>query len=281
VLYVLNRNKKNLGLFLLTATIFSAWQIFQAPSSFVRNIKLFITANPEYTGQIEGTLASASVPLDIVAQTFSRFVVITTAIVCGVGFIVLLIRRKIGLTDKAVFLSGMIYSVLGVLVFLLGSRAFALVTIPVSLGASYLFESRFRPYLKCLFFVLLILFLSIPLHLSFYDTDVLFQTKEAYEAENFMLDHYNGTNSNYILANYRVRTYLGPKITGRAYIDYHFLKFKEADIIVYTVGLGRSLLKANYTLERILYDERLNLIYSNSFSSIAIRSWNFTWAPKR
>jgi hypothetical protein len=280
LLYILNRTKKNLGFFLLTTTIFFAWQIFQAPLNFVKNIKVFMAASPEYAAKIEGTLTSASIPLDIVAQTFSRFVVVATAIVCGIGFITLLIRKKVGLTDKAVFLSGIVYSILGALVFLLGSRTYSIVTIPISLGASYLFESRFRQYLKCLFFVLLILFLSIPLHSSFYDRDVLFQTKEAYEAANFMLDHYNGTNRNYILANYRVMTYLRYKITG-ADISHHPLEFKEADIIVYTVGLGRSLLKENYTIEKILSGERLNLVYDNGLSSIATRSWNFTWAPKR
>ena len=271
VLYMLNRNKNTLYLFMLTATIFSAWQLFQASLSFARNIEFFFETSSEYSTKVAGSLAASTVSLDVIAQTFSRFVVIATSIVCVIGFVALLVKKKLNITDKAIFISGLVYSLLGAVFYLLGSRAYSIVFIPLSLGASYLFRSRYKKYLKCLFFVLLILFLAIPLHLSFYDKDIHFQTTEAYTAENFFLDNYNGTVRNLILSNYRVYTYLRPKINGSAYFTYNPLDFNETDVIVYTVGLGRDLLKQNYTIEEILSDERMNLIYSNGISSVAIR----------
>lgn len=283
--YMLSRNRKHLTLFMLTLTIYFAVQVFQAPLSFVDNIKMIMYISPEYAGKIEATLAPASVQLDIIAQTFSRFVVIVTTILCSAGFIVLLIKRRMRPLDKAVFLSGAVYSAVGSLVLLLGSRAIPLVFVPVSLGASYLFESRFRPYLKCLFLVLLILFLFIPLHMSFYDSQIMFQTKEAYQAENFMIDHYNWTNPSLTLAHFRVATYLRTKQPSVAYFESDFStlfpRIKEYDSIVYTVGLGKNLLRHNYTSERILREEKLNVVYSSGFSYMAIKSSNFTWAPTR
>jgi len=66
-------------------------------------------------------------------------------------------------------------------------------------------------------------------------------------------------------------TYMRTKLTGRA-VFLGSLNFTEAEFLIFTTGLGKSLLKANYTTDRILSDERLNLIYNNGFSSIATRS---------
>jgi hypothetical protein len=106
----------------------------------------------------------------------------------------------------------------------------------------------------------------------------MFQTKEAYYAENFMIDRYNWTNPSLILAHYRVTTYLQTKQPSlSAYFEdavYSplFPRLKEYDTIVYTVGLGKDLLRHNYTTEKILREEKLNFIYNNGFSYIATKS---------
>jgi len=58
-----------------------------------------------------------------------------------------------------------------------------------------------------------------------------------------------------------------------------FPRIKEYDCIVYTVGLGINLLRYNYTTDRILREEKLNVVYDSGFSYIAIKSSNFTYAP--
>jgi hypothetical protein len=49
---------------------------------------------------------------------------------------------------------------------------------------------------------------------------------------------------------------------------------KEYDTIVYTLGLGKNLLKHDYTTERILLEEKVNIVYNNGFSYVAVRSMN-------
>jgi hypothetical protein len=105
----------------------------------------------------------------------------------------------------------------------------------------------------------------------------MFQTKEAYQAENFMIDHYNWKNPRVILAHYRVITYLQTKQPSVAYFEDDlyspsFPMLKKYDCLVYTVGLGKNLLNYNYTTERILREEILNIVYNNGFSYIAIKS---------
>jgi len=277
---MLNRSKQYRRLFVLTLIIYLVVQVTQAPFSFAENIRSMITLPTEYSAIVEATLAPVSVPIDAVAQIFSRAVTIATITLCLVGFIILLIKRKMGDLDKAIFLTGIVYSAFGIVFYTLGSRAIPIVFIPISLGASYLLESRFRPYVKSLFLVLLILFVFIPLHGSFYDSQIMFETKEAYYAENFMIDHYNWTNPSVILAHYRVVTYLQTKQPSVAYFEDDvysplFPRLKEYDSIVYTVGLGKNLLRYNYTTERILREEKLNVIYNNDFSYVAIKSSHF------
>ena len=273
---ILNRNKQYGRLFLMTLIIYLVVQVTQAQFSFADNIRMVMTLPSEYSSISEAALAPVSVPIDAIAQMFSRTVTISTVVICVAGFIFLLIKRKMRDLDKAIFLTGALYSALGILFYTLGSRAILLAFIPISLGASYLFESNFRSYLKCSFLVLLILFLFLPLHMSFFDSQIMFQTKEAYQAENFMIDHYNWKKPSLILAHIRVVTYLQTKQPSVAYFESDssilFPRLNDYDSIVYTVGLGKNLLKHNYSTERILHEEKLNLIYNNGFSYIATKS---------
>jgi len=212
-----------------------------------------------------------SVPIDTIAQKFSTAILITSVMICVAGFVILLIKRKMRDLDKALFLTGVGYFGFGTMIYVLGSRAIPIAFIPFSLGAAYLFESRFRPYLISLFLVLLILFSFIPLHLSFMP-DIQFQTREAYRAENFFIDYYNWEKPSSILANFRVLTYLESKLSVESYFSPDPRTVKEVDTIFYTVGLGRDFLGENYTMERLFQEERLNEVYNNGFSYMAIKA---------
>jgi len=284
---VLNRSKQYGRLFLMTLIIYLLVQVTQARFSFIDNIRAVFTLPTEYSSIVKATLAPVSVPIDVVAQMFSRAVTITTVAMCLVGFIILLIKRKMRDLDKAIFLTGVVYSSFGILFYTLGARAIPIVFIPISLGAAYLFESRFRSYLKSLFLVLLILLVFVPVHSSFYDRYIFFQTKEAYNAEHFMIDYYNWTNPSLILAHAPIVEYLRPNLGAKEVNATSlerddssvFPRLREYDCILYTVGLGNSFLKYNYTLEGILYDEKLNVVYNNGFSDIIIKGSSFASAP--
>jgi hypothetical protein len=248
-----------------------------AQLSFEQNIRSAISLTPEYSKIVETIIPATYIPIDVLAQTFSRIVTILTVAICFIGFVILLIRRKLTNLDKAIFLTGFIYSAAGTILFILGSRAIPLTFIPVSLGASYFLQGKFRKPLMFLFLILIILFTFIPLHSSFYDSQIMFQTEEAYKMENFMIERYNWTRSDVILAHVRVITYLRAKQPSN--VDFEndvsdplFPRIKEYDSIVYTVGLGKNLLKHNYTSERILREEKLNMIYNNGLSYIAVKA---------
>jgi hypothetical protein len=277
---MLNRSKQYGHLFLMTLIIYLVVQITQAPLSFVKNIINVITVPSEYFNIVKNILALVSVPIDEIAQMFSRGVTITTVMICFAGFFILLIKGKMRDVDKAIFFTGVVYSASGIIFFTLGSRALPLIFIPISLGSSYLLTSRFRPYVKSLFLILVILFAFIPLHSSFNTNEIMFQTKEAYQTENFMIDNYNWMNPSFILAHSRVVTYLQTKQPRLVYFETDFStlfpRIKEYDCIVYTMGLGINLLRYNYTTEGILHEEKLNMIYNNGFSYIATKSSIFT-----
>ena len=275
--FILDRGRFYGHLFTLTLIIYFLIQVTMAQLSFEQNIRSAISLTPEYSKIVETIIPATYIPIDVLAQTFSRIVTILTVAICFIGFVILLIRRKLTNLDKAIFLTGFIYSAAGTILFILGSRAIPLTFIPVSLGASYFLQGKFRKPLMFLFLILIILFTFIPLHSSFYDSQIIFQTEEAYKMESFMIDRYNWTRSDVILAHVRVITYLRAKHPSN--VDFEndvsdplFPRIKEYDSIVYTVGLGKNLLKHNYTSERILREEKLNMIYNNGLSYIAVKA---------
>jgi len=275
--FILDRRRFYGHLFTLTLIIYLLIQVTMAKLSFEQNIRSAISLTPEYLKIVETTIPAAHIPIDVIAQIFSRIVTFLTIAICFIGFVILLIRKKLRNLDKAIFLTGFLYSAAGTVLYILGSRAIPLAFISVSLGASYFLHGKFRKPMIFLFLILTILFTFIPLHSSFYDSQIMFQTEEAYKMENFMIDRYNWTRSDVILAHVRVITYLRAKQPSN--VDFEndvsdplFPRIKEYDSIVYTVGLGKNLLKYNYISERILCEEKLNIIYNNGLSYIAVKA---------
>ena len=274
VRFVLNRRGQYGNLLLLTLSTYLLVQITIAIFSFGSYIKAFLNSPSEYSRIIQNTLTTVTVPIDVIAQMFSRGVTIMILILSVAGFIFLLIRKKMRDIDKAIFLTGALISALGLVFYYIGSRAFPIAFFSVSLGVSYLFESKLRRYLTCFFLIILILFTFIPIHSSFI-SEIQFQTKETYQTENFLIDHYNGTKPSYVLAHIRVVTYLNAKNPNSYYERLSFetlSKLDRYDIIVYTLGFGQSLLRYNFTAKGMLQEERLNVVYTSGFSFIAVKS---------
>ena len=291
---LIGKSKQYVKLSLLTLTIYLVTQITFVPWTYIElTFRLLLTHISEY-GSIATSTLSARPPIlaDMIAQTMSRAVTITVILMCFLVFIYLVVRRKLRAIDSAIFLSGLTYSALGLVFYSLGSRAIPILLIPVSLGAAYLFVNKFRSYVKVIFLVLLILWVFVPIHNSynsFSNSFVPLQTNEAYDAENFLLDHYNWTKPSLILLHAPPRVYLsmhtleGKQINARFEDDYFsplFPRLNEYDAILYTVGLGNSFLKYNYTIEWIVNEENLSYIYNNGFSTISVKGSSFSPTPK-
>ncbi|MDD1744792.1 MAG: hypothetical protein LUQ20_03130 [Candidatus Methanoperedens sp.] len=266
---ILNRSKLYGGLFVLTLVSYLIVQLTFGRLSFADNILSVMTRPAEYSQMIATTLSplQVQVPIDAIAQLFSRGVTIAFLIISGIGFTLLLIERKTNSVDTAILLTGIIYSGLGIFLYTLGTRAISLIFIPVAIGAAYIFENRFKrlkPYLASIFLVLIILFTFVPVHQSF-GTEVQFQPSETYVAQNFFIQHYDWSIGDSILLTYRVSMYFDSKVA--AYINYSSSP-GEAKIIFYTTGLGKDF--GNYTKDQLVQQQRLNMVYDNAFSCIAI-----------
>ena len=271
---ILERNKHYGNLLLITSIIFLLIQITFAQYGLGANILRILSSSSEYSNIVSGTLNPILNPIDVVAQFFSRSVTIAFVAICSVGFMFLLIKRKLKAYDKAILLIGIFYSGLGIFLNSLGWRAIILVFIPVSLGAVWLFENKFRIYFKYIFSVLLIalliFFTFIPIHQSFTDS-VHFQTIEAHRTDNFLIEHYELEKTTKIYAGFRVITYLQGK-TNHTNLTHGFENGKEAEVILYTVELGKDLLKENYTMKKLFSEEMLNVAYNNGFSYITVKA---------
>jgi hypothetical protein len=264
--YFFNRNKQHGELFLLTLTIWLLFQVTYAIVSFANNIEEIINRSTEVSLSEMTSVEPVSVLIDAISQNISIVIVVISVVICITGSTILLIKRKMRDSDKAIFVTAAGYFGLGIMIFILGSRAIPIAFIPVSLGAAYLFESRLRHYIIILFLVLLVLFPTHLIHSAFFNNDVMFQTRESYVAANFVIDHYNWMSRPYIYTNYRTRDYFETKVAVNTHITYKFEMINKTDAIFYTVGLGLSLSRYNQTIGKIISEERLNVLYNNGFS---------------
>jgi hypothetical protein len=220
--------------------------------------------------------------IDVIAQLFSRTAVIATAIIAGIGFVILLRKRMLSRSNYAMLLAGAIFLV-GLIVspssyHELTNRAYFLICIPVSLGASYLCESKFGKYFKTILLILLVLFTFTLMHQTFSDREIFYQTKAEYQCANFMINALNWSNPISVLSSYRVEQYL----VAKSFSD--IVRFEDDtsqgfpenitayNYVIYTMGLARSFLAVNSSVEESLqYFEvnHFNLIYtSGNFSCI-------------
>jgi hypothetical protein len=274
---IVSRSKQYLNLFILTFIIYFLVQFTLARFSFPSIIISIMTLPTEYSGMISSILTPVSVATDVVAQAFSRAVTIAFAMICFAGFVLMVIKRKMRETDKAIFLTGSLYSGLGVVLYTLGARALALVFIPISMGILYVYQSRFRPYLKCFILILLVLVVFIPIHTSFGWSYIAFQTKEAQTKANFMIEKYDWNRYSIILSHVSDQSYIVPQVEGNFifYNDFspHFQSqsIETYDTIIYSVGLAKSFETNKFSEENISREilDRFNVIYDSGISYIA------------
>jgi hypothetical protein len=242
-----------------------------------------MSSSTEYPSIVSNTLAPVSAAIDVIAQAFSRTVTIAFALICFAGSVIMVIKRKIGETDKAIFLAGALYSGLGVALYTLGSRALAIVFIPISMGVLYVYQRKFRPYLKCFFLFLLVLVVSISIHTSFVSFPITFQTREAQTTANFLIDKYNWNSSAFtgtVISDLGARWYIDAQI--QEYTELYTVESSgfltsnttNFDCIIYSVGLAMSLKMNNVSVEEMSHHilNRYNVVYNSGLSYIAEKS---------
>jgi hypothetical protein len=273
---VLTRNKQYGQLFLLALTIYLLVELAMASTGFASSILSMMGSLPTEYSQIV-TIRRPPVPIDAIAQALNGIVEVSFGIACLAGFILLLVKRKMRNLDKAVFLTGLIYSSVGAVLYTLGSRAIPMAFIPISLGAVYLFESKLRLYLACLFLILLSLFVFIPLNASFSSTSMVFQTKDAYTTANFMIEKYNWNRHSTVLSHSSDRWYIDPQVEGNSELDEDSssnpksLNVTIYDSVIYSIGLAQSFEVRGVSEENALRQilDKFNVVYDSGSSYIA------------
>jgi hypothetical protein len=256
--------------FLLALVSYFLVQITIARFSFGQLI-VNLTKTPMSYSNMAAAATGTAVPnaINIVAQFFSRTVTVSVVVICVVGFVFLLLKRKMGNLEKAIFSTGAFYVLFGIVLNTLGERGIPLLFIPLSLGATYLLKIRFRRYFIGFLLILLILFLFVPLHQAF-NNEIQFQTREAYIADNFFIENYNWKNPGLVVSDFRTNTYLVTKLSATEYIQPGLQIGEKPDAILYSpqfVGLDLG----NYTsMESLSQGEKLTLTYNDGFSYILI-----------
>jgi hypothetical protein len=269
---VLDKSRSYGYLFVFSVASYFIVQLTLARFSFEQAIVKILSPPKEYANIAETTLAPVTNPIDIVAQLFSRVVVVSFALICLIGFFYLFRKKKITNFEKAVLFTGLAYTVLGFGLNLLGWRAIAIILIPISLGVAYLFQSsKYKKYLKIFSFILVLFFFFVPLHQQTFSDQVHFQSESAHTAENFFIKNHDWSEKSQIISGFRVANYIIAKLDAYLYIYTDLEEVNRADSIVFTEELARDLVARNMTMDGLIQDQGFNVLYSNGLSSLLVR----------
>jgi len=283
VIYVLNRNKKHLTIFITTSVMYTLVQVsYPSIYHYVQALSNFSFLKYFLWKVTVTTTGSANTQLFVesAAQFISRIVVFGTILVTFFGFIVLLKRRKLGRTHYAMLLTGLIFAATLIIApsqySQMSNRSFFLVCIPVSMGASYLCEGKYKKYFEAVFLLLLVFFTFVLINQSLSDDQIFFQTKAEHQFANFMVDNINWSTPVSIFSNYRVQQYLVAKSSGGVVTfgdEGDQIDFPEDltnyNYVAYTLGLAKRLAATNCSVQELFDANHYNLVYnSGGFSCI-------------
>ena len=277
---IIKINKSYWGRFLATLAIYFIVTLTFSGATFLDTINGLIASRTPYSGLVEGTFSQTLLPTDIAAQNLSRLVTVGVIALCLIGSMFLIAKRKFRDSDKSIFIVGLIWSGLGLILGNLGERALPLIFMPLSLGAAYLFESKYKKYVSVIFLVFLVLAVGIPVHNAYSNPPMLFQTREDQTTATFLIKDYNWNANRYILSDGVMRWYISPQVANN--FDqtftavYNSSKINSYDCIIYTLVLVKGIpniqngtTSADQTFQQIKED--FNVIYNSESDYIATR----------
>jgi hypothetical protein len=275
---IITRSRHYFELFMLTLIIFVVVQITFAVFSFKGNFIMAFSAPSEYSSVVGAATALSSVAADAFPRLFSRTVTVAFVIISIVGFVLLIFRRKLRKIEKALLLTGAVYLGLGVPLYVLGYRALPIFFIPISLGVPFLFQSKFRKYLKYFVVILLVFVVFIPIHSSFNNPTTL-QTKEDLSTANFMIEKYDWNSKSIVITDNAAKWYISPQVPGNTAIDadlsptIRLSNITDYDCIVSSVGLVNTLQVNDISIEKTSQQiiSKFDLVYSSGFSYVALK----------
>ncbi len=215
-------------------------------------------------------------PIDSIAQIFSRVTWVSTTMIVSIGFLLLLIKRSLRTVDLSLLVSMVAYTALAAILPIMGRRAFFALLIPISLGVTYYYKSKFGRHLKYSFLIIVLLLTSIPLTRSFYDSQIFFQTEVEYQSANFLINHYNWTKQSSILSHFRVMRYLETKTASDSEFGHDLTSTfpedaRNYDCAFYTIGLGKNLLLHNQSAPEAFSGVGYNRVFDSTFCAILIK----------
>jgi hypothetical protein len=274
---VMKKSRYYLELLITTIAFYFALTFLFSWGSFSSAVDFALNSKTEYGSLISGTFAPIVIPMDVVAQLFSRGITVAVVGLCGLGTLLLFKNHKLRDSDKAILITGLIWSGIGFVIYTLGSRTFPVVFIALSLGAAYLFESkRLKKPFIAIFLVIMLVLVSIPVHNAFSNPPIMFQTEEDQQTTRFILDNYNWTADRYVLSDDGTDWFIAPQVQN--YYDHEFTSYYNStqifyyNVIIYTTVLGKSIQSDTLSVNNThLIREELDVVYDSGSDYISLK----------
>jgi len=201
----------------------------------------------EYAYIVRRTIQSKPVSeLDAIAQAFSRGITLSLWAITSLGFMYMLLRKKVNSYNLALFMSGVIHFLISAFFNVLGGRALQVLFIPLVFGIK-LFLEKYEKVVKTYLLLVFLLFPLVIIH-STYDFRLV-QTVSGKRASDILLEHIRGpirilaapTDGYYIYGSVPMGLV---DVMNPRFIELNQLLAKRHVFIIYNPPLERELLYA-------------------------------------
>jgi hypothetical protein len=270
--FILTRDRSKGILFLLFTAIYLIIATTIAEGGFYGSLVGMTRLPTELSSVVASSTSLSAVhsPIDVIAQQFSTLTLVITVGLCVSAFVFLLLKKKLRKIDYAILFAGIAWVSSGIFYYTLASRAFPLLFLPIALSVVYLYQTKIKKYLIPIVLIVLITFTAIPIHLSFYNAQIQYQTRSSYTTDNFLIVHYDWTKRPLVLAEFFESQYLQNKMNNSANIVYNTGMMNKSQLVVFDLALQNEYKGSPGILESSLSIKNVDIVYNNGESKLTL-----------
>lgn len=249
-------DRRRIGSFVLYSAIYLGRLVFLAVNNvrdlilILANMQYELRLSPDYAYYLQVTLRQVPTQIDAVAQTFSRAVTLSIWLLLAAGLFIRVLRRDFGMRNLSLLLSGLFYSMIGIVVFIVGYRGFQLAFVPLA-SCCKAYMTKYRKLMVGFLLAVLILFPFVVVH-QIYDT-TLVQTASGERASETLIHSVSGRSGS-ILASREDGCYVFGRIGAIQRADLTIVPLESSDGLDLLLSRNYNYIVYGHSLEkRIVY----------------------------
>jgi len=282
--YYLSKNENDRKLFLTTLILFIGTNVYSQLFPYYLE-KISVINFGQFERQVvRATREKITITpfIESLSSIISKSITIGTWIISSIGFLSSYKHKKLNTNDYSIVLTSLLFTPFIFISFQgysqLFYRAAPLILLVFSYSALFFINKNTNKIIIIILLVISVSYVFIPIQRSFFDKQIFFISERSDEMNEFYHETFPYISKAKLLTDKRNMIYLRDLYPGQSrysYPTYNFSQnFDNYDYILYTIGLGRSILGDRSTINEAMdniNEVKYNIIF-NSGSYVQIYS---------